>query len=222
VSETDDLEGRIGAERLQQIYDATAAFYDGVVAAQQAPAKLLALDLLARRPGERFLEAGCGTAWALSRVLAATGAAGAVGIDFAPGMIDVARHRLAEAGIGAPPLLLADARRLPFHDASFVCLLSTYTLEVLPAGDIAAVLSECRRVLAPGGRIVVVGLTPGEGAGAAMTDAWSRGYAADPEYFGGARPLRCVPLLEAAGFRVVTRRYLGPEWPSEVVLAGGA
>src|SRR3989304_100056 len=44
-------------------------------------------------------------------------------------MLAVARRRLRdEAGLAQAPLLLADARALPFPDAAFDCLLSTYTL----------------------------------------------------------------------------------------------
>ena len=119
----------------------------------------------------------------------------------------------------ALPLLLADARNLPFTEAAFDCLLITYTFEVLPMPDIAPVLDECLRVLKPGGRIAVVNLTEGEGAGAAMTDDWKRRYQDDPEYFGGARPLQLRAMLEARGFAGVSRTYVGPSWPSEVLLA---
>jgi hypothetical protein len=99
------------------------------------------------------------------------------------------------------------------------CLLITYTFEVLPLPDIAPVLDECLRVLRHGGRIAVVNLTEGEGAGAAMTDDWKRRYQDDPEYFGGARPLQLQAMLEARGFVGVSRTYVGPSWPSEVLLA---
>ena len=214
------LDSPIGVPRLQAIYDRTAAFYDAVVAAPQAEAKLEAIALLARRTGERFLEVGVGTAWAFARVVAASGDEGAIGLDLAPGMLAVARRRLAEeAGLAHSPVLLADARRLPLADAAFDCLLSTYTLEVLPAADAETVLAECRRVLRPGGRAVFLNLTPGEGADAPFTDDWQRHFAVDPERFGGARPIRAAPLLRKAGFRDVSRRYLGGDWPSELLVA---
>jgi demethylmenaquinone methyltransferase/2-methoxy-6-polyprenyl-1,4-benzoquinol methylase len=211
------LPNPLDVARLGEIYSRTAAFYDGVVAGRQASAKLAALDLLDRTPGERFLEVGTGTAWALERLIARSGVEDAYASDVATGMLDVARQRL--AGDGGGPLLLADGRALPFAEAGFDCLLNTYTFEVLPAGDIAAVIDECLRVLRPGGRIAVVNLTDGEGADAAMTEDWKRRYADDPEFFGGARPLHLQPMLEAHGFERVTRRYVGPDWPSEVLLA---
>jgi ubiquinone/menaquinone biosynthesis C-methylase UbiE len=211
----------VSQPRLQEIYSRTAAFYDEVVAAHQARAKDVAMALLARRPGERFLEAGCGTGWCFTRIVAAMGADGAVGLDVAPGMLDVARQALTASGLATGGLVLGDATRLPFPGATFDCLLCTYTLDVLPSPLIDAALRDMRRVLRPEGRIVVAALTFGEGDDAAFTDDWQQRYERDPEYFGGARPLRLSPLVEAAGFALQERRYSGhgDSWPTEVVLA---
>lgn len=136
-------------------------------------------------------------------------------------MIDVARTRLRSEGAGQPELVLGDLRGLPFADQEFDCLLCTYTLEVLPEPVIYQALAEMRRVLRAGGRLVIVDLTEGEGGDAAMIENWKQRYARDPEFFGGARPLRLLPLLEASGFYQAERRYSGhgAGWPSEVVLA---
>jgi ubiquinone/menaquinone biosynthesis C-methylase UbiE len=237
------LPNPLDVARLGEIYSRTAAFYDGIVAEKQAAPKLEALRQLARRPGERFLEVGVGTAWAFQRIIADSGPESAYGIDVALGMLEVARRRLTElqtssqaapaerpppesrpspSGPGSMPptsLLLADARALPFPGAAFDCLLNTYTFEVLATPDIPPVLDECLRVLRPGGRLAVVNLTEGQGDDAAMIDDWKRRYAEDPEFFGGARPLQLQPMLRARGFTNVTRTYVGPDWPSEVLLA---
>jgi hypothetical protein len=52
-----------------------------------------------------------------------------------------------------------------------------------------------------------------------MIEDWKRRYAADPEAFGGARPLQLSSMLAAHGFEPVHRTYVGPDWPSEVLLA---
>jgi hypothetical protein len=66
----------------------------------------------------------------------------------------------------------------------------------------------------------VCNLTDGEeGADAAMTEDWRRRFVADPEAFGGARPLHAAPLLADAGFAGIERRYVGGAWPSEVLSA---
>lgn len=217
------LPNPLDVARLGEIYSRTAAFYDEVVAQKQAQAKLAAIELLARRSGERFVEIGVGTAWAFGRILAASGAANACGLDVARGMLDVARDVLAaEHVVKDAALFLGDGRALPFADASIDCVLNTYTFEVLPATDIPPVLRETLRVLRPGGRAVIVNLTDltdGSPADEAMIEDWKRRYAADPEFFGGARPLQLQAMLEAHGFERVTRQYVGPDWPSEVLLA---
>jgi len=207
--------------RLGQIYDHTAPFYDGVVLEHQSRAKETAIELLARRPDEPFLEVGVGTGWAFERILRGSGGRAAVGLDFAAGMIDVARRRLGEAGIKAARLVLGDATRLPFTGASFTCVLCSYTLDVLPSASVSVLMGEFRRVLRPGGRLVTLNLTPGEGEDASFTDEWQRGYEADPEFYSGARPIMLAPLLAEAGLTVNERRYSGREagWPSEIVLS---
>jgi ubiquinone/menaquinone biosynthesis C-methylase UbiE len=203
--------------RLSQIYDRTAAFYDDVVAEQQARAKEIALALLARRAGQSFLEVGVGTGWAMARIVADSGVAGTVGLDIAPGMLDVARQRIA----GTPAFVLGDATRLPFDAAVLDRVLCSYTLDVLPSASLPAVLAEMRRVMRPDGRLVTINLTDGEGEDAAFTRDWQAGYERDPEYYSGARPIKAAPLLGAAGFTILERRYSGhgAGWPSEVLLA---
>ncbi len=215
------LENPLDSARLQEIYSRTAAFYDQVVAEHQAAAKLIALELMARRPGEAFLEVAIGTGWAFTRALQATGPEQSWGMEVASGMLDVARDRLAADLPRMPALLLADSARLPFQDASFDCLLCTYTLECMPAGLIDDTLDEMGRVLKTEGRLVLADLTEGEEDDAAMTEEWKAGFSRDPEFFGGARPVRLRALVEARGFKVVDRRYSGhgASWPSAIVLA---
>jgi ubiquinone/menaquinone biosynthesis C-methylase UbiE len=215
------LENPLDSRRLQEIYSRTAAFYDQVVAEHQAAAKLIAISMLNRQPGERLLELAIGTGWAFTRILRESGPENAVGLEVAPGMLDVARDRLTSDLAALPALLLGDSAALPFREASFDCLFSTYTLECMPETLIAESLEEMRRVLSPNGRLVIADLTDGEAEDAAMTDEWKAGFARDPEFYGGARPILLRPFLEASGFRTVDRRYSGhgESWPSEIVMA---
>ena len=105
-----------------------------------------ALDILEPRPGELVLDAGCGTGRNLAAI-ARTGAS-VVGIDFSPRMLDLARD--SHPGV---PLALADLRaRLPFVDGAFDAVLCTLVGEHL--SGLGAALSELRRVLGAGGRLV--------------------------------------------------------------------
>jgi ubiquinone/menaquinone biosynthesis C-methylase UbiE len=209
------------ARKLQEIYSRTAAFYDEVAAGHQAAAKDIAIEMLARTPGERFLEVAFGTGWVLVRLLKQTGWHNAYGLEIAPGMLDVARQRLASALPSLPGLLLGDCARLPFANESFDCILCTYLLECMDAGAISRTLSELRRVLRADGRLVIADLTEGEGDDAAIMEEWKAGYVRDPEFYGGARPLELRPLVGSAGLVVEERRYSGhgAGWPAEIIRA---
>ena len=75
------------------------------------------------------------------------------GVDFSAGMLAVAAQRAAgeRANIS---LVQADAQRLPFGDATFDTVVSTLAMCAVP--DQAAVVAEMHRVLAPGGRLLLV------------------------------------------------------------------
>jgi ubiquinone/menaquinone biosynthesis C-methylase UbiE len=216
------LHNPLEVARLGEIYSRTAAFYDEIVAARQAPTKLRAIEMLARQPGEVFVEVGAGTAWAFARVVEDSGIANAYAVDVASGMLEVARDVLTERAVVAPSLVAGDGRRLPFPDASIDCLLNSYTFEVMGEADIRLMLVETMRVLRPTGRAVIANLTDATNGGTedeAMIADWKARYEADPEFFGGARPLQLESMLCAHGFDPVTRVYVGPDWPSEVLLA---
>lgn len=105
------------------------------------------------RPGERALDLGCGEG-DFTAILAGAGAR-AVGVDVAEAALDRARRRHPElqfelAAIDGP---------LPLPDASFDLVWASEVIEHV--ADTARWLSEARRVLAPGGRLLIT--TPSHG-----------------------------------------------------------
>lgn len=85
----------------------------------------------------------------LTRIAQAAGAQ-VVASDFAQAMLERGRDKLGSA----IPLVRADAQKLPFSDASFAGVLCGFGLRNLD--DPLAGLREMRRVLRPGGRLVVL------------------------------------------------------------------
>jgi ubiquinone/menaquinone biosynthesis C-methylase UbiE len=93
------------------------------------------------------LDVGCGTGRLLQRLAQAYPTARLVGVDAAPGMALVAarRHRIA-AAVGV-------AEQLPFRTGSVQLLVSTISFHHW--GDQRRGLAEVRRVLAPGGHLLL-------------------------------------------------------------------
>ena len=121
------------------------------------PVAELTLEVAALRQGERVLDVACGTGVVARRAADAVGPTGAVtGLDLAADMIHVARTVPAPA----EPLIewhVGDAASLPFPDAAYDVVVCQMGLMFM--ADQTAAVAEMRRVLAPGGRAVVV--TPG-------------------------------------------------------------
>jgi demethylmenaquinone methyltransferase/2-methoxy-6-polyprenyl-1,4-benzoquinol methylase len=81
-----------------------------------------------------------------------------VGIDFAQGMLDSAAEKLEANGSSGIVLLRSDAMRLPFPDGSFDACTVAFGLRNMI--DYQAAVSEMARVLRPGGRLVILEMTP--------------------------------------------------------------
>jgi arsenite methyltransferase len=113
------------------------------------------LDLLAPRPGERVLDLGVGPGFLASEVAARVGPDGLVaGVDVSESMLAIARTRVV-AGPAAPvQLRIGSATDLPYEDQSFDAVVTTQVLEYV--SDIPAALAEIRRMLRPGGRVLVL------------------------------------------------------------------
>ncbi len=105
------------------------------------------------RPGLLALDVGCGTG-DMALALRAAGARAVVGVDIAPAMLRHALRKLDARGETGVTLLLGDALRLPFRDGTFDATATAFTLR--NTADVHAALAEMRRVVRPGGRVVVL------------------------------------------------------------------
>ncbi len=176
--------------------------------------------------GQRILDAGCGA----GPLFAALRDGGAIvtGIDKSAGMLEVARWRL---GDGADLQVAELGRPLPFPDDMFDDVTASLVLHYLE--DWGPALAELRRVLRPGGRLIVSVNHP------FAENLWHREAGLEPNYFATynyatewtvdgqsavlrfwTRPLHAMTdAFTAAGFRisVISEPAVPPDTPRELL-----
>jgi len=168
------------------------------------------------RPGDRVLDACCGTGdLALAALVRAPHV---VGLDFSERMLDRARAKSADV-----EWVQGDVLALPFEDESFDAV--TVGFGVRNVDDLEAGLRELRRVLRPGGRVGILEITTPRGALAPFYRLWfdqvvpllGRALPGGAAYTYLPASVRRFPgpealatLLETAGFSAVRfRRFAG-------------
>ncbi|MCS7478099.1 methyltransferase domain-containing protein [Umezawaea endophytica] len=160
---------------------------------------------LALRPGERVLDLGSGPGFLAVEMAGEVGADGVVcGIDPAASMLAMAERRSG----GAVEFRQAGADRIPYPDGGFDAVVSTQVFEYLE--DVPGALAEVRRVLRPGGRLLVmdtdwdsiVWRSPDDALTERVLRAFEQ-HLADPRL-----PRKLPAALTAAGFRDVRTSVL--------------
>ncbi|WP_424216953.1 SAM-dependent methyltransferase (plasmid) [Streptomyces sp. BI20] len=153
--------------------------------------------------GGRLLDVGCGRGQAALRLAAATGAR-AEGVSVSPFQIAVAGRSAVESGLAdRVAFRVADVAALPYPDGVFDVALLMESACHFP--DKPAALREIRRVLRPGGRLVLEDVLTAPWAGA---ERWAEVNALIPVSF--VTSGTWVELLEAQGFTSITVHDLKP------------
>jgi SAM-dependent methyltransferase len=120
----------------------------------------LVVDRAGVEPGMDVLDAACGTGNAT--IPAARSGARTTGLDFAPGLLEIAHERAADAMVDID-FVEGNVQEMPFEDASFDRVVSTFGHMFAP--DHRRTADEMKRVLRPDGVIAVACWTPEGSAG---------------------------------------------------------
>ncbi|GJE25691.1 ArsR/SmtB family transcription factor [Methylobacterium organophilum] len=146
------------AEAAQAFFARLAPKWDGLrsLHVPEAIVEAAVLDLLGPRPVGSLIDLGTGTGKMLA--LLAPRAARATGLDSSHAMLSVARANLEQAGLSRIELRQGDIHAPPFGRGSFDLVVVHQVLHYLD--DPARALREARRLVAPGGRLLVVDFAP--------------------------------------------------------------
>lgn len=186
--------------RQKQVWDKSAPSYDKQIAFFEKIWFAGGREWLGERARGRVLEVAIGTGRNLAHYAADVSL---TGIELSPAMLAIARQRAAALGRHVE-LSEGDAEHLPFGDAAFDTVVCALSLCTIP--DPAAAVGEMRRVLSPGGRLLLLDH---------IASTWPPVYAAQwlterltiraaGEHF----TRRQLPLVKAAGFQIVEAERL--------------
>ncbi len=168
IAETDTVHGRdaerlalVGGERARQadLYFAeNAARWDEIrsLHTSETDVEAAIVEAAGEGPNRRLVDLGSGS----GRMLTLLGGAAksAVGLDLSRRMLNIARSRVAEAGLAACELRHGDILHTELPDGEADLVVVHQVLHYL--GDPAAALREAARLVAAGGRLLVVDFAP--------------------------------------------------------------
>ncbi|HMZ58359.1 MAG TPA: class I SAM-dependent methyltransferase [Leptospiraceae bacterium] len=212
----------VSADRLRKAYDRRSGIYAATVAKAEWPNHLKTMEKIRIEPSDRILEVAVGPGFSLVELLKRSGGENNVfGVDMSAGMLDLARKRVSAAGFSNVDLRQADAGNLPFEENKFDILYNAYMLDLIPLKGFLPILTEFKRVLKPGGKLVLLNMSKETEE---ETSFREKIYQFMPKMLslylmGGCRPVLMSDTVRKAGFRNIEREFLKGNMPSEIVLA---
>ena len=154
--------GVLEEAQVQAMFDRIAGLYDRMNSVMTAGLhhtwRRRAADLAALRPGARALDVATGTGDLALELALRVGPSGeVVASDFSERMLELARDKALAAGASGVRFEAANALALPYRDGEFDA--ATVGFGARNFSDLPGGLREMARVVAPGGRVVVLEIT---------------------------------------------------------------
>ncbi len=145
------MDAALEKRQVERAYELYAPVYDFIFDWIFSPGRAAAVKQLALGRSDSVLEVGIGTGLNLPLYPATCQL---TGIDLSQEMLDKAVERVETLAMPNVTLKVMDATSMDFGDDEFDRALATYTISAVP--DPVAVLREMRRVVKPGGVIVIL------------------------------------------------------------------
>ncbi len=175
-----------------------------------------ALQLANIKNGESILEVAVGTGLVFERIVSMNENGRNEGIDLSPEMLARAGKRLKKR-FSNYALKVGDAYSLPYPDGTFDLIINSYMFDLLPEKDFSPVLLEFKRLLKPGGRIVITSMTP---ARRWYSRIWDWLVRKAPNILEGCRPISLEEDVKQSGFKNIREEYISQfTFPSLILYA---
>ncbi len=194
------------AGKIDRLYNGLAKVYD-LFTDHEPAIHGKAVQRAGIKGSEKILEVACGTGNATGLLAKALQRNGKLyTIDISRGMLDKAKEKLQKQGLSEKvEFRLGNATKLPFPNETFDILYNGYMFDLFNANEFPRVINEFKRVLKPGGKLILVNMSKRTNKKTLYELLYERGLLGFAS--GGCRPIIMKPYLQKEGFEQVERSY---------------
>jgi demethylmenaquinone methyltransferase / 2-methoxy-6-polyprenyl-1,4-benzoquinol methylase len=210
------IESTYTDDKARKYYAWRAPGYDAG-AEWEKPFHTEAVQMANAQKGQQVLVVACGTGRGMIELAQAIGPTGRVdAMDLSEQMIEQARAKCEEKGLtDRVHFKQGNAKELPYPDGAFDIVYNGYMLDLIPLDSFEPILKEMKRVLKPGGKLVLLNMS--------KPDEKKTFYESIYKWTGiPCRPVLMPPYLKSLGFRDIQRIYrpVSPHNFYERIIAG--